>query len=141
MTMSDQITIDTQPSPVHPADLPTLAFQLNQSGTIRSFSPVPQEVQAVQFQGWSNAHRIFSWIDGVMFVPKGYDHQLRLPEEFDPQTKDLHQDAPEFLAVKAGNGVFRVDLGYWLVRLSNGEMHVYNNDMFASVFQETHSMY
>jgi len=140
MSMANPTTIPDlaiQPSPASPTDMPTMKMFLNQSGTIRKFSPIQQDVDAVQFQGWSNASRIFGWIDGVMYVPKGFDHALRLPEEFDPNTRALHPEAPEFLSVKSGGQEFRVDLNFWLVRLASGEMHVYNNDMFASIFAES----
>jgi hypothetical protein len=140
MTMTDSTNINTQPSPVHPAELPTLPVFINTSGTIRTFTPVQEDVEAVQFQGWNNAPRIFKWADGVMFVPRGYDHALRRPNEFESNGQ-LVVDAPEFLAVKSGDSEFRVDVDSWIVKKPSGEMHIYNHDMFSSTFVETHPMY
>lgn len=129
--MSDLLTAPT----AHPADLPTIPVYVNKSGTVRTFSPVPVDVEAVQFQGWSNASTIFKWTDGTMFVPRGYEHPLRRPHELN-DNGTARPDAPEFLAIKSPDGEFRVDVNSWLVRKPSGEMHIYNHDMFSSNFAE-----
>lgn len=128
-------TVNTAPTPVHPAELPTIPVYINKSGSIRKFSTIPKDVEAVQFQGWSNANSIFDWTDGVMFVPRGYEHPLRYPDELDENGR-TQPNAPEFLSVKGGGGDFRVDLNSWLVKNGDGQMHIYNHEMFSDNFSE-----
>lgn len=117
--------------------MPTVPVHLAKAGTVREFTSIPVHVEAVQFLGWGNASTIFHWCDGVMYVPQGYDHQLRINDEFDKNAGRVRPDAAEYLSIKGADAPIRVDLGTWLVKKQNGEMHIYTNDQFAATFAES----
>lgn len=77
----------------------------------------PQFAEVMKFEGWSNAHQIYEWIEGrVFFVPRGYEHALRRENEHDRSNHHILEDAPAFLVLDSTDeGKVRVDVGEWVV--------------------------
>jgi hypothetical protein len=111
------------------------------TSSIKKYATIPVEVEAVQFQGWDNAAIIHSWSKGALFVPEGYEHALRIPEEYDEQGH-LLAAASEFLVLKnasgaqSNNGELRVDKGSWIVKTKDGAIHVYPEELFKQYYSE-----
>lgn len=108
----------------------------SQSGSIRRFQKVPEEADAIQFQGWSNAADIFKWVEGIFYVPTGYPHKLRLTDEYDPNTGHPKKEAVEFLVYKGSDQDYRLDLDTWIVRTEKGDLYFFTNEQFAESYTE-----
>lgn len=115
--------------------IPISTLLRNQSGSIRRFNKIPEEAEAVQFQGWQNAPEIFTWIEGIFFVPQGYEHKMRVTDEYDAVSGTIRNDAPEYLVFK-GDKEYRLDIETWIVRTAKGDLYFYNPEQFASIYQE-----
>lgn len=112
-----------------------------ETAAIKKYATVPVEVEAAQFQGWDNASVIHSWSNGALFVPEGYEHALRTPEEFNDDGS-LLSGASQFLVLKDASGFgtpvgeVRVDLGSWVVKTKDGGIHAYSDDQFRAYYSE-----
>lgn len=109
---------------------------LTPRSNIRKFSSIPEEIDAIQFRDWQSATDIFTFGEGFMYVPQGYEHRLRRPEEFDHSNGALFNGASEFLVFKTEQGEYRVDLGFWVLKKATGDVLVYHDDQFKQLYTE-----
>ena len=89
---------------------------------VQSYQAPAEKVDAIRFRGWQNADTIRKWAEDVFYVPRGYDHHLRVgPSEHDRSNGHIMEGAPEFLVVKGYGGDQRADVGDWIVRIEGDD--------------------
>lgn len=99
------------------------------------FVKKPEEIEAVQFDGWTNAGDIFTWADGrVFYVFRGYDHTLRREAEYDRSNGHCLDDAVGYLVVHTLNGQVRADAQDWIAKDSDGDLVVYSSKTLDDLY-------
>lgn len=101
---------------------------------IRTFTKKPVQVFAEQFRGWTNAEELLAWLPGAFFVPRGYEHHMRLTNEFDRSRGDVLEDAPPYLVLNEGNVKSRVDEYYWIVKDIDGRVTVLSTEQLKEQY-------
>jgi len=120
-----------------PTTAPTdISAMLGGQRVVKSFTAIPEEIQAIQFLGWESAQDIFSFADGFMYVGKGYGHKFRKPEESNRDKTGPLPESPEFLVFKVEGLEYRIDLGFWVVKKANGDTVIYANEQIKAHFTE-----
>lgn len=74
----------------------------------------PVLVEAKQFTGWNAAQDMKQWGADIFYVPAGYDHRLRRPNEYD-RVGYIQEFAKEMLVLYNSTGEVRVDVFDWVV--------------------------
>lgn len=95
----------------------------------------PVEIEAVQFKGWQNADEIRKWSPTCFFVPRGYEHILRRPAEYDRSNGHLLEDADSFLVIPTLEGEMRADERDWIIRGVQGEFYPCKPEIFAATYE------
>ncbi|BCK58356.1 hypothetical protein [Nocardia wallacei] len=93
-------------------------------------------VEAIQFESWSDALKIQEWAPGTIYVPLGYEHDMRREHELDSSTGYVRDNAPAYLVVRTAKGLERADLGDWIVRGVTGEDFICPGGDFAKAYEE-----
>jgi hypothetical protein len=91
--------------------------------------------QAMKFKGWMNAQDIHNWIDGVFYVPEGYEHYLRRKDEYDRGNGHILDDAYSYLVLRVGNEPVRIDIGSWIVQLDAKSYEILSDLEFQQKYE------
>lgn len=95
----------------------------------------PEEVEAIQFEGWQNSQNIWEWSPNVFYVPRGYEHAFRKDNEFDRGNGHILDEADAFLVVRLGDGrLVRIDRGWWIIKNELGWLSVVSNAMYIDQY-------
>jgi hypothetical protein len=102
----------------------------------RSYEPIKStRVDAEQFTGWEGAESIMRWLPGIFYVPQGFEHSLRTPQERNQDGRPS-KNAPEYLVFPNPSGPdIRIDVGTWLVVDSEKKTYMYSDSDFANRYR------
>lgn len=104
------------------------------SDTVKDYVPKSVPVKAVQFTG-SNPYIVWRFCKSIFWVPRGYDHGLRKPSEYDRGNGHILENCNPFLVFMDKDDVcYRVDINDWIVLNEGGIYQPMTKAMFEKMY-------
>jgi hypothetical protein len=104
---------------------------------MRPFRKKPVTVEAMEFRGYlQDAVALHALGAPVLYVPRGYEHDLRRDGEKDHSRGDVLDDAAAFLVITTLEGRMRADIGDYIIKGVQGEFYPCKPDIFAETYDE-----
>jgi hypothetical protein len=104
---------------------------------LRTFRKKPVTVEALEFCGYLSDAEILHGLGApVLYIPRGYEHDLRKDSEKDRSRGDVLDHAPAYLVITTLEGRMRADIGDYIIKGVQGEFYPCKPDIFAETYEE-----